>query len=72
MTHSKQNIQTDYERSKDRYAALGVDVDHALKTLVQIPISLHCWQGDDVGGFENFGGAPVSYTHLTLPTKRIV
>ena len=57
MTHSKQNIQTDYERSKDRYAALGVDVNHALKTLVQIPVSLHCWQGDDVGGFENFGGA---------------
>src|ERR1039458_5138200 len=38
------------------YASLGVDVDHALKILATIPISLHCWQGDDVGGFENFGG----------------
>ena len=31
--------------------------NHALKALATIPISLHCWQGDDVGGFENFGGA---------------
>jgi L-rhamnose isomerase len=34
-----------------------VDVDHALKILASIPISLHCWQGDDVGGFENAGRA---------------
>jgi L-rhamnose isomerase len=40
----------------ERYAALGVDVAHALKTLATIPISLHCWQGDDVGGFENLRG----------------
>jgi L-rhamnose isomerase len=38
-----------------RYADLGVDVEDALKTLATIPISLHCWQGDDVGGFENIG-----------------
>ena len=57
MTHSKQNLQAAYEQARDRYAALGVDVEHALKTLGQIPVSLHCWQGDDVGGFENFGGA---------------
>jgi L-rhamnose isomerase len=37
----------------ERYAAIGVDVDRALRTLTRIPISLHCWQGDDVGGFEN-------------------
>jgi L-rhamnose isomerase len=41
--------------AKERYAALGVEVDRVLKTLEKIPISLHCWQGDDVGGFENFG-----------------
>ena len=46
-----------FQLARERYAALGVDVDHALKTLATIPISLHCWQGDDVGGFENFGGA---------------
>ncbi|MDB6027604.1 MAG: rhaA, partial [Verrucomicrobiales bacterium] len=41
--------------AKERYAELGVDVDAALKRLSTIPISLHCWQGDDVGGFENSG-----------------
>jgi L-rhamnose isomerase len=40
----------------ERYAEVGVDVNHALKILVAIPISLHCWQGDDVVGFENQGG----------------
>ena len=42
--------------AKECYAALGVNVDRAVQTLARIPISLHCWQGDDVGGFENFGG----------------
>lgn len=41
----------------ERYAALGVDVKRQLKILETIPISLHCWQGDDVGGFENSGSA---------------
>ena len=45
-----------FSLARERYAALGVDVDYALKKLSQIPVSLHCWQGDDVGGFENFGG----------------
>ena len=44
-----------YQIAKERYAALGVDVDAALKKLETIPISLHCWQGDDVGGFETAG-----------------
>ncbi len=39
----------------ERYAAQGVDVQRALDTLKQISISLHCWQGDDVGGFERQG-----------------
>lgn len=47
-----------YELARERYAALGVDADAALATLARTPISLHCWQGDDVGGFENAGGAP--------------
>ena len=56
MPKVNRNNHLSYGLAKERYAALGVDVDHALKTLSQIPISLHCWQGDDVGGFENFGG----------------
>ena len=43
--------------AQERYAALGVDVTRALKLLERIPISLHCWQGDDAGGFENMGRA---------------
>jgi len=38
--------------AKERYAELGVDVDAALENLSQISLSIHCWQGDDVGGFE--------------------
>lgn len=40
-----------------RYADLGVDVEATLATLATIPVSLHCWQGDDVGGFEDLGSA---------------
>jgi len=42
-----------YTIAKERYAAIGVDIDLAIDTLKQISISLHCWQGDDVGGFED-------------------
>ena len=48
-----QQIEDAYALAKERYAALKVDTDKALKTLSQISISLHCWQGDDVGGFED-------------------
>lgn len=50
------SIAKSFSLAKERYAQVGVDVNNALKKLAQIPISLHCWQGDDVGGFENFGG----------------
>ena len=43
--------------ARERYAPLGVDVERALQALAKIPVSLHCWQGDDVGGFEMGGGA---------------
>jgi L-rhamnose isomerase len=56
MPTSRQSIHSAHQLAQERYAAIGVDVTHALKTLSQIPISLHCWQGDDVGGFENSGG----------------
>jgi len=46
------HIQNAYALAKERYAALGVDTDGALERLAQIPISLNCWQGDDVTGFE--------------------
>jgi len=47
------NIQQSYNLAKDRYAALGVDTEAAMQKLEKVAISLHCWQGDDVGGFED-------------------
>ncbi|MDY4669911.1 MAG: L-rhamnose isomerase [Oliverpabstia sp.] len=44
-----------YEVAKEMYAGLGVDTDQALETLKNIPISMHCWQGDDVTGFDHDG-----------------
>ncbi|MDD3242597.1 MAG: L-rhamnose isomerase [Eubacteriales bacterium] len=46
-----------YELAKARYAAIGVDTDAAIEALLKKPISLHCWQGDDVTGFERTGEA---------------
>jgi L-rhamnose isomerase len=45
-----------YSEAREQYAALGVDTEAALKTMAETPISLHCWQGDDVAGFEQSGG----------------
>jgi L-rhamnose isomerase len=47
--------QENYTTAKESYGALGVDVESVLETMESTPISLHCWQGDDVGGFENAG-----------------
>jgi L-rhamnose isomerase len=44
-----------YQHAKEAFGRVGVDTDKAMEALAQIPISLHCWQGDDVGGFENTG-----------------
>lgn len=47
------NVLKKYEIAKEEYGNLGVDTDAAIKALNAIPISMHCWQGDDVGGFES-------------------
>ena len=49
-------IQKKYEMARDLYAEFGVDVDKALAALQQISLSLHCWQTDDVCGFESSDG----------------
>ncbi len=46
-----------FEEAKAKYLKQGVDVEKAIETLKNIPVSIHCWQGDDVTGFENVGGA---------------
>ena len=42
-----------FEQAKEMYARLGTDVEKALETVKNIPISMHCWQGDDVNGFDS-------------------
>ena len=54
---SNSNLTNRYQLAREQYAELGVDVDQALAALSKIPVSLHCWQGDDVGGFERTGEA---------------
>ena len=49
-----------YESAKAAYAALGVDVDVAMARLQSVPVSLHCWQGDDVRGFDTDPSKPLT------------
>nr|WP_041640106.1 L-rhamnose isomerase [[Mannheimia] succiniciproducens] len=50
-------VQQAYELAKKQFADIGVDTEQALALLDQLPISMHCWQGDDVSGFEQGAGA---------------
>ena len=50
------NVQAAYELAKERYAEIGIDTDKAMAEVAEIPVSIHCWQGDDVIGFENPDG----------------
>ncbi|HEX4121359.1 MAG TPA: L-rhamnose isomerase [Verrucomicrobiae bacterium] len=52
---SNKRIQAGYTLAREIFAQCGVDTEKAMARLSKIPISLHCWQGDDVGGFENSG-----------------
>jgi L-rhamnose isomerase len=52
---NKELIKKSYQIAKEQYAELGVDTDKVLKQLDDVVISLHCWQTDDVGGFEKEG-----------------
>ena len=49
-----------YEESRKRYAALGVDTDAVIRLLRAVPVSLHCWQGDDVRGFDTDPSKPLT------------
>jgi len=54
-TSSGKRIEQAFALASERYAELGVDVDRTFERLSAIALSLHCWQGDDVGGFESTG-----------------
>ena len=49
-----------YEEARKQYAALGVDTDGAIRKLKEVPVSLHCWQGDDVRGFDTDPSKPLT------------
>lgn len=49
-----------YSEAKVRYAALGIDTDAAIERLKTVPVSLHCWQGDDVRGFDTDPSKPLT------------
>ena len=49
-----EQINQAYDFAKARYDELGINVEFAIEQLDKLPISLHCWQADDVTGFENF------------------
>jgi L-rhamnose isomerase len=57
MSSQSKNVAVSFRLARERYSALGVDVDAALKALAKIPVSLQCWQGDDVSGFETGASA---------------
>ena len=49
-----------YPEAKEKYAALGVDTEAAMEKLKTVPVSLHCWQGDDVRGFDTDPAKPLT------------
>lgn len=58
-------VQKSYDIAKERYAAIGVDVEATLEKLQKVQVSIHCWQADDVTGFENLknmGGGGIQAT----------
>jgi len=57
VTTQDRQITQQYESAAEAYSELDVDISAALGTLSRIAISMHCWQGDDVGGFEGLGEA---------------
>ncbi len=58
ITRTNKGIEDAYTLARERYGLLGVDTERALDRLAGIAISLHCWQGDDVAGFERAGTEP--------------
>jgi L-rhamnose isomerase len=56
MSNKSKHLAQAFELAGERYSEMGVDTKRAVAELAKITISLHCWQGDDVGGFESPGG----------------
>lgn len=50
-------VQKAYTLAQEQFAKIGIDTEQAMKEMARLPVSMHCWQGDDVTGFENPEGA---------------
>lgn len=66
-----EQIKQAYDIAKERYAAIGVDTDKVIDLMQDFHLSMHCWQADDVTGFEMREGASpaVSRSMETIPEK---
>src|ERR1043166_748016 len=64
MAMKDKSVERAFVLARERYGAAGVDVPRALKALAAIPISIQCWQGDDVTGFEHLVPADNCFAHL--------
>ena len=63
-------INKAYEIAKERYAAVGVDTEKVMETMQNFHLSLHCWQADDVTGFEvQAGSLTGGILQVTIPAK---
>ncbi len=58
-------IKSMYDYARAQYAEYGIDTDKAIKKLSSVPVSLQCWQGDDVKGFESHAGRARNFAELT-------
>ena len=61
-----ESIERAYEYAAERYAAIGIDTEAVLEIMKDIHLSLHCWQADDVTGFENAGSLSGGIQALSL------
>lgn len=65
-------IKKAYEIAVERYAAVGVDANKALEDLQKISLSLHCWQADDVTGFESSGSLTEEFRLPVIIREKLV
>ena len=68
----EQQIINAYEIAKERYAKLGIDTDAVMETLQSVPMSMHCWQADDVTGFESQGSLTGGFRLPGIIRERLV
>ena len=66
----QEKINRNYEIARERFAELGIDTETAISALQKLSLSLHCWQTDDVSGFENPDGTAIRFDSDYFGTHR--